>query len=177
MTSEATDDLGRFSLKFDPALQGSVVAGWDFAPGNPVGEGRIELEYTRRSNPLDKVKFVEGSFKGGGDLTADSLLLNFFGVFHEDRFWAPYAGVGLGVARIEASDLQVTGQPLSSGSAFVFAYQLGVGLDFTLTDYLSLDIGYRFFNTTQPKFTEANGHKFEMDYFSHSAILGLRFGF
>lgn len=177
MTAEGTDDLGSFNLKFDPALQWSIVAGWDLAPGNPVGEGRIELEYTRRNNPLDKVKFVEGSFKGGGDVTSDSLLFNFFGVFRGDRFWSPYAGVGLGAARIEASDLQVTGQPLGNGSSFVFAYQLAVGLDITLTDRLSLDLGYRFFNTIQPTFTEANGHKFEMDYFSHSAMLGLRVGF
>jgi len=177
MTAKSTDDLGSFSLTFDPALQGSIAAGWDLEPGNPVGEGRIELEYSRRSNPLDQVKFAEGSFKGGGNVTADSLLLNFFGVFRGDRRWSPYAGVGLGAARIEVSDLQVTGQPLSNGSTYVFAYQLAVGLDFTLTERLSLDLGYRFFNSTRPEFTEANGLKFEMDYLSHSAILGLRFGF
>jgi opacity protein-like surface antigen len=177
MTAEGSDDLGSFSLKFDPAFQGSAVFGWDFEPGNPVGEGRIELEYTRRSNPLDEVKFAEGTFKASGNLTADSLLLNFFGVFHNDTQWSPYVGLGIGAARIEASDLKVTGQPLASGSSVVFAYQLGTGVDFALTDYLSLDLGYRFFSSTSPKFTEANGRKFEMDYFSHNAILGLRLGF
>ena len=177
MDAESSDDLGSFSLKFDPALQGSAVLGWDFEPGNPVGEGRIELEYTRRSNPLDKVKFAEGSFKGGGNVTTDSLLLNFFGVFRDDRPWAPYVGVGIGAARIEASDLQVTGQPMSNDSNFVFAYQLGTGVDFALTKRLNLDLGYRFFGSTKPRFAETNGHKFAMDYFSHSAVLGLRVGF
>ena len=73
MTAEGSDDLGNFGLKFEPALLGSGVLGWDFEPGNPAGEGRVELEYTRRSNPLDQVKFVQGSFKGGGGVTADSL--------------------------------------------------------------------------------------------------------
>ena len=177
MDSESSDNQGNFSLKFNPALQGSAVIGWDFEPGNPAGEGRIELEYTRRSNNLDKVKFVEGSFKGGGNVTADSLLLNFFGVFHDDRPWAPYVGLGIGAARIEASDLQVTGQPMGNGSAIVFAYQLGTGLDFTLTKHLSLDLGYRFFSSTRPNFTEANGRNFKMDYFSHNVVLGLRAGF
>lgn len=177
MTAKSSDNQGNFSLKFDPALQGSVVVGWDFAPGNPVGEGRIELEYTRRSNPLDQVKFVQGSFKGSGNLTTDSLLLNFFGVFHDNRDWAPYFGVGLGAARIEASDLRVTGQPLSNGSDVVFAYQLGTGLDFALSDHLSLDLGYRFFGSSRPEFREAKGLKFKMDYFSHSAVAGLRWGF
>jgi opacity protein-like surface antigen len=177
MTAEGSDDLGSFSLKFEPALQGSAVLGWDFEPGNPAGEGRVELEYTRRSNPLDQVKFVQGSFNGGGNVTADSLLLNFFGVLHDNSQWSPYAGVGIGVARIDASGLKVTGQPMSTGSDVVFAYQLGGGIDVALTDYLNLDLGYRYFSSTRPKFTEANGHKFEMDYISHNAVLGLRVGF
>jgi opacity protein-like surface antigen len=177
MNAEGSDDQGNFSLKFDPALLGSAVAGWDFAPRNPVGEGRIELEYTRRSNPLNQVKFSDGSFKGDGNVTADSLLLNFFGVFHNKSPWSPYAGAGIGVARIEASDLKVSGFPLGSGSSNVFAYQLGGGVDFALTDYLSLDLGYRFFSSIRPKFTEANGQTFKMDYFSHNAVFGMRFGF
>lgn len=177
MTAKGSDDLGNFSLEFNPAPQGSVVFGWDFEHGNPVGEGRVELEYTRRSNPLDQVKFVEGSVTGSGNVTADSLLINFFGVYRDNSRWSPYVGAGIGVARIEASDLQVTGQPLSNDSAVVGAYQLGTGLDFALTDRLSLDLGYRFFGCIRPKFTEANGQKLGMDYYSHSVILGLRWGF
>lgn len=177
MNAKSSDNLGEFGLKFNPALTGSAVLGWDFGPGNPVGEGRVEIEYTRRSNSLDQVKFAQGSFNGGGNVTADSLLLNAFGVYHSDSSWSPYLGVGVGAARIEASDMTVTGQPLGSGSAFVFAYQLGTGIDVALTDYLNLDLGYRFFSSSKPKFTEANGQKFEMDYLSHNAVLGLRVGF
>ena len=85
MPAKSSDDLGSFRLKFDPALMGSAVAGWDFASANPIGEGRIELEYTRRSNPLNQVKFVEGSLKGSGSVVADSLMINFWGVFHTIR--------------------------------------------------------------------------------------------
>jgi opacity protein-like surface antigen len=177
MNSQSSDDQGNFGLKFAPALQGSAVCGWDFEPGNPVGEGRIELEYSRRNNPLDQVKFVEGSFKSGGDVTADSLLFNFFGVLHDNSRWSPYLGAGIGAARIEASDLQVTGQPLGKGSAVVLAYQLGAGFEYALTDSLSFDLGYRYFSTTSPRFTEADGSGFGMDYVSHSAVLGLKVGF
>ena len=78
---------------------------------------------------------------------------------------------------MEAADLKVSGFPLGSGSSVVFAYQLGAGVDFALTNYLSLDLGYRFFNSTRPKFTEVNGQAIKMDYFSHNAILGFRVGF
>jgi opacity protein-like surface antigen len=177
MTAKSSDELGTFSLKYKPGLQESGVIGWEFEPGNPAGEGRIELEYTHRGNQLDKANFAEGSVSGSGNLKADSLLLNCFGVFHGNRLWAPYVGIGIGAARFYASDLQVTGQPLSNGSAVVFAYQFGTGLDFTLTDHLSLDLGYRFFSSIRPKFSEGNGHAFSMDYFSHNVILGLRLGF
>lgn len=177
MNAKGSDDLGDFKLKYNPALLGSAVIGWDFEPGNPVGDGRIELEYTRRSNRLDQVKFAEGEFKGGGTVIADSLLLNFFGVMHDSSLWAPYAGVGVGAARIEASDLQVEGQPMGSGTTTVFAYQLGAGIDVALTDYLNLDLGYRFFSSIRPRFTEVNGHTFSMDYLSHNVVIGLRVGF
>jgi opacity protein-like surface antigen len=177
LPAKNTDNLGEFSLKFDPALLGSAVVGWDLAPGNPQGEGRVELEYTHRNNPLNQVKFVEGSFTGGGAVIADSLLINFFGVFHDASRWAPYAGLGIGAARMETADLTVTGQPMSNDSAVVFAYQLGAGIDFALTDYLNLDLGYRFFGSSQPGFIESNGRTFKMDYFSHNVIFGLRVGF
>ena len=177
MPAEGSDDQGSFSLKFKPALQGSAVLGWDLPTGLPVGEGRVELEYSHRSNRLDQVKFADGSFKGDGNLTADSLLLNFFAVLRDNRPWSPYAGLGIGAARIQASELRVDGQPMANGSAVVLAYQLAAGIDFPLTKYLNLDLGYRFFSSTRPRLTESNGTKFGMDYFSHSAVLGLRLGF
>lgn len=177
MNSKASDDQGSFNLEFKPGWQGSGMVGWDFEPDNPVGEGRVELEYTHRSNRLDQVKFAEGSFGGGGDLTVDSLLVNCFGILFGDRLWSPYVGVGLGAARFEASNLQVTGQLLGKGSSYVFAYQLGAGLDIQLTTHLSLDLGYRFFSSVRPKFDEGNGHSFAMNYFSNAVVLGLRLGF
>ena len=177
MDAKSSDDLGNFGLTFKPALMESGVIGWDYGPGNPVGEGRIELEYAHRSNPLDKAKFAEGSVAGGGRVNTDSLLLNVFGVVHDESRWAPYFGVGVGAARIEAAGLTVTGQSLGNGSSVVFAYQAGAGLDVALTDHLNLDLGYRFFSGVGSSYTESNGYKVKMDYQNHSVVLGLRVGF
>jgi OOP family OmpA-OmpF porin len=174
---KATDNLGSFNLSFNPALQWSAVVGWDLRPNSPVGEGRVELEYTRRSNPLDSAEFVQGKAPGTGDLKVDSLLLNCIGVIRGESRWAPYLLLGIGAARIDASALKVSGQPLSTDTTTVFAYQLGTGVDYALTDALSLDLGYRFFGTTPPRFTEPGGQRFKTDYFSHSVVLGLRLGF
>jgi opacity protein-like surface antigen len=178
MTATCDDSKGEFDLRFNPGLLGSAVVGWDFEPGNPAGEGRIELEYSHRTNRLDQARYSQGVVPAGGNLAADSLLVNFFGIYHgEGRAWSPYAGAGLGAARIATSDLTVTGGPLSSDSALVFAYQLGLGVDYALTERLSLDLGYRFFSSTRPKFSEASGPAFKMDYLNHSVVLGLRVGF
>jgi opacity protein-like surface antigen len=133
--------------------------------------------YARRGNRLDKVEFAEGKVPGDGTLTSDSLLINTFGVYRSSSRWTPFAGLGIGAARISADSLRVTGQPLSSDKAIVFAYQLGCGVDFELTRALVLDLGYRFFSVTSPRLAESNGHTFKTDYFSHNIILGVRLGF
>lgn len=175
--AESEDSLGTFNLEYRPAPSGSVVLGWELEPGSSIGEGRIELEYTHRSNRLDEVEFKEGRVKGDGDLTVDSLLFNTFGVYHSASRLTPYFGAGIGVARIAAADLTVSGQPLSDDDILVLAYQLGVGFEVELTQSLFLDLGYRLFNCAEVKFAEANGDEVKTEYLSHSAMVGLRFGF
>jgi opacity protein-like surface antigen len=176
--SESSDSLGTFNLEYQPAApSGSVVLGWELEPGSNIGEGRVELEYTRRRNRLDQAEFNDGKVSADGDVTADSLLMNAFGVYRSSSIWTPYLGAGLGVARISAADLNVTGQTLSDDDALVFAYQFGVGADIAITDFLTLDLGYRLFNTTKAKLKEANGEEFKLEYLSHSAMLGLRLSF
>jgi opacity protein-like surface antigen len=176
-TAKSSDSQGSFNLTYNPGLMGTAVLGWDLVPGSPVGEGRVELEYSHRSNRLDKAGFKEGKAPADGSMTVDSLLLNTFGVFRSTSPWTPYAGVGIGAARAAADDLKVTGQLLSSATAVAFAYQAGVGVDYQLTKTLWLDLGYRFFGLAPPKLAESNGQKFKTDYFSHNVILGLRLGF
>lgn len=176
-SSESSDNLGSFNLEYTPAPSGSVVLGWELEPGSNIGEGRVELEYTRRSNRLDQVEFSDGKVAADGDLTADSLLFNAFGVYRSNSVWTPYLGAGLGIARITAADLSVTGQPLSDDDALVFAYQFGFGTDIALTESLILDLGYRLFSTSKAKLKEANGEEFKLEYLSHSAMLGLRLNF
>ena len=175
--SESSDSLGTFNLEYKAAPSGSVVLGWELDPGSSIGEGRVELEYTRRSNRLDQAEFSDGKVSAEGDVTADSLLFNTFGVYRSSSVWTPYLGAGLGVARITAADLTVTGQPLSDDDALVFAYQFGAGVDLSLTESLTLDLGYRLFSTVKAKLKEANGEEFKMEYLSHSAMLGLRLSF
>lgn len=175
--AQGEGDSGSFNLEYQPAPSGSIVLGWELESGSSVGEGRVEVEYTRRSNRLDQAEFAEGMVKGAGKLTADSLLVNTFGVYHSESSWTPYFGVGIGAARITAADLTVSGQPLSNDDALVLAYQLGVGSDIALTRSLTLDFGYRLFGSAKAKLKEANGNESKIGYLSHSAMVGLRLNF
>ena len=175
--AESEDSLGTFNLEYQPAPSGSVVLGWELEPGSDIGEGRVELEYTHRSNSLDQAEFSEEKVEGDGELNADSLLVNGFGVYRTASRWTPYFGAGIGVARITAKDLTVTSQSLSDDDTVVFAYQFGTGVDVALTQSLTLDLGYRFFSTSKVELKEANGEEFETAYLSHSAMLGLRMTF
>lgn len=175
--AKAEDGLGTFNLDFEPGRQAALTLGYDLKPKSRLGDGRLELEYARRSNPLDQVEFLEGKADAGGDLRVESLLLNTWGVYRGYRRWMPYVGAGIGAARITADALDVGGQPLADDDATVFAFQLGIGVDFPLTRSLSLDLGYRFFGTARPEFTAADGSKFKTPYLSHNALLGFRLGF
>lgn len=175
--SQGEDQAGTFNLNYRSAPSGSVVLGWELTPGSNLGEGRVELEYSHRSNRFDTAEFTDGEVPAGGDLTADSLLINTFGVYRSKSQWTPYLGIGLGAARITAKDLTVTGQPLANDDAVVFAYQIGGGVDLQLSPAWTLDFGYRLFSTTKAKLTEANGDEFETGYLSHNLLVGLRFGF
>lgn len=175
--ASGNDDKGTFNLTLKPAVQFGGVLGWDLPPDNPVGEGRVELEYTRRGNTLDKVGFKSGEVKADGTISMDSLLLNCFYVYHDKTILAPYFGVGLGVARITADNLRVPGAPLGSGKSTVFAYQLGLGVDVALNEKVTLDLGYRFLGTSSPEFVEAGGTKFKTELFNQSVLLGVRLGF
>lgn len=175
--SEADDDQGTFHLDFDPGQVAVFTLGYDLNPKGLLGDGRIEFEYARRSNSLDKVDFLEGDVSGKGDLQVESLLLSTYGVYRGFRGWVPYFGAGIGAARVTADDLQVSGQPLADDDDVVFAYQLGVGADIPLLENLSLDLGYRFFGTTKPEFKTSGGDDFKAEYFSHAALVGLRLGF
>lgn len=177
MNSKSSGNKGDVRLSYKPAMMEAGVIGWDLEPGNAMGEGRLELEYSHRSNTLDKATFNTGTVPGGGKVTADSLMFNCIGVFRDGTRWPPYLGIGLGAAQLKADNLTVTGSPFSNDSAVVFAYQVLAGFDIELSKHFSLDLGYRYFSTARPTFTEAGGSKFTLDYVNHSALLGLRVGF
>jgi len=83
---------------------------------------------------------------------------------------SPYVGGGLGVGFVNVDVDSIEGVGLdASGDETGFAYQLGGGLMWSLTDNVALDLGYRWRGVMLDDYDE--------DLNSNNVLLGLNVGF
>jgi len=198
-SSTASDAFGN-SVSFDTEFDtGFGVHG---AIGHSWGGFRLEGEVSYRENDLDTFDITNviaagiGSLSdvGNGDFSGDVSALAFMGNawydFNTGSPWRPFLGGGLGVARISINDVAMTSLtllgvpiplaspvPLADDDDWVFAYQVGAGIGFEVTPTTTISLGYRFFGTADPDFTDVNGDPFDAEYHSHNVEIGLRFSF
>lgn len=162
----------------------------DYFPGFGVGGAfgytirqrfRLEAEIYYRRTPAGE--FTLGGEDVGGSFDVDSLAVmanGFFDLRNRTK-WTPYVGAGVGWALVK-NDIDAFGccfsdPPFVDDENGVFAYQLMVGITYQVTDSISIGIGYRFFGTLDPTFTDITGRRFESTYRTHNAEVGLRFRF
>lgn len=112
-----------------------------------------------------------GSGKVDGKVSALSLMANAFYDFIPQSTVCPFIGAGIGYASVKA-DIDDFGDD----SANTFAYQAAAGVTFALNKRVNVDLQYRYFATTDPKFESAFGD-IESEYSTHNAMLGLRYTF
>lgn len=149
------------------------------ALGNDFGNNfRGEFELGYRLNDFDKIT-GKGVFAGlgseplNGDISSLSFMANGFYDINVGAPIIPFigAGVGLAVISVDSFDAAV------DDSDTVFAYQLAAGISFKLAPQLNLDLQYRFFGTSDPKFTDDFGDTLETEYITHNLMAGIRFSF
>jgi opacity protein-like surface antigen len=157
------------NLEFDP---GFFI---NFAPGYDFGDFRLESEFAYQVNNVSKINeslVIPGvgststSMEVGGDVTNLSLLFNGYYDFLKGSAVRPYITGGIGVARVNA---QVEGDEDTDS---VFAYQVGVGLSYNMSENVALDFGYRYFATS-----DIDVFGLELSNSSHSILLGARYNF
>lgn len=161
-----------FETEFDIGFNVGASAGYDF------GLGRLEGEVAYRQNDIDMIVNDLGEgFVVDGDLSALSLMFNGYWDFETISPVTPYLGAGIGFANVSANDLRDVDGTIVDDDDLVFAYQFGAGAAFALNEAMALDLGYRFFATTDPEFTDVEGVAFESEYQTHNISLGLRINF
>ena len=159
--SEVMSDYG--TIQYEPGFALGIAGGYNF------GMFRVEGEIGYQKADMDTASDCSGSACvwrniSSSDITALSFLINgYFDFVNSSRF-TPYISGGIGMANLDYrienwSDYDV-----------VFAYQVGVGVAYTINDHFLIDLKYRFFATEELETTiETFG--------SHNVYLGVRYNF
>ena len=176
---ETDSSKGAFNIALNPGYAASLAVGYDLGNEHPdLGRGRVDIEFSYRSNELDEVEFVEAKSAGGGVLNVMSMMLTTYGIPEDHRGnWTPYFCLGVGAAKITLDQATVAGSPLVDDSDWVLAGQVGMGSGYAISDHLTLDLGYRFFATSPPEFKDITGQKFDSEYYDHLFQAGIRVTF
>jgi len=154
----------------------SYDTGWKLgaALGYRLSNFRIEGELAYQKNDIDKTKALGIDIDSTGDVSGVAFLVNGYYDFTNSTAFTPYVSAGLGYANVEVNDYSLVG---SGGLKFneddsVFAYQFGVGVGYSVNEKVTIDLKYRYFATSDPKFDTV-----EVDVASNDIILGIRYNF
>ena len=136
---------------------------------------RIEAEVSYRNNDIDRVDFQTaggGSQKLGGEHSTTLYMANIYYDF--DFEWQnlyPFLSAGIGLAWHNVDIEDSTGLLLdASDSSIGFAWQLGSGLKYRLSENTALTGGYQYIGTSDLEIDT-----YDLDYSSHELRIGLEY--
>lgn len=202
---------------------GALAIGYDFYPRFDLPL-RLEVEYGMYSNASGSSEYtmpttlanqiigVNWNDKRGTFVDLDlklqniqTLLFNAYWDFHNSTNFTPYIGAGLGLAFIQVDGSATTyfhaenravsyEKSLGVRNNTNFAWQVGAGCSYALTDNIALDLGYRFMSlgsadsysipltdvngaTNNNIVISANGRAEAKNIYMHQIALGLRISF
>ena len=156
-----------------------LAVGYDFKPAHDIPL-RAEFEYAwRGKKELDRD--TTDSIKVG----AQSFFLNGYFDIHNSSPVTPYIGAGLGLASVSSEFQYVSDDPgvpsfSISKTKTNFAWNVGVGAAWEITDSMALDLGYRYADLGKVDGSGVDeGIIISMDtkVTTHEVLLGLRFTF
>jgi opacity protein-like surface antigen len=113
----------------------------------------------------------------GGDLTALTIMGNLAYDFRNQTRFTPFVMGGLGLARLALNDTSANGVVVANASDWVYAMQIGGGVSLDLTEKWSLEAAYRYMETGDPSYGDANATPFESEYASHNFLMGAKYKF
>lgn len=169
--SELTDSTvpgTTVDTEFDSGLSFGAALGYDFKPF------RVEGEISYQQNDIDNIGAGDVFFEPTGDAVVLSFLMNGYYDFINSSAFTPYVSAGLGVAQIEFNNLNISalGFSGSNDEDTVFAYQVGVGVGYAITEKVTIDLKYRYFGTADSEYDTI-----EAEFASHNVLFGIRVNF
>ena len=156
------------NTEFDTGLTLGAALGYNF------NRFRVEGEISYQKNDVDKIGAQGVSFDATGNATALSFLINGYYDFVNRSAFTPYISAGLGFAQVEFNDLNisVSGFPCSSDEDTLFAYQIGIGVGYAVTEKVIIDVKYRYFGTEDSEYDTTKA-----EFASNNFLIGVRVNF
>ena len=190
---EDAEDQGGV-IDFEMGIVGNVGVGYIF-PESSIGNLRLEMEWSRFHNSVDRIYLKEvppPMWEDGKSTTIDinAFMASLYFDFNiGDSDFRPYVGFGAGLAQGIVDDFQtdrligafaggfITEKiPMNQDSSYVGAIQIRAGLSYELNDNFDIFAGYRYFETD--KFTIMFAGVPDKPYARfHSLEFGLRVSF
>jgi opacity protein-like surface antigen len=153
------------NTEFDTGLAFGAALGYDF------NRFRAEGEISYQKNDIDKIGSPGVILDATGDAKALSFLINgYYDVINSSAF-TPYISAGIGFAQVEFNDLDISslGFSGSNDEDTVFAYQIGIGVGYAVTEKVTIDVKYRYFGTEDSEYDTT-----EAEFASNNFLFGVR---
>jgi opacity protein-like surface antigen len=167
--ADVTEPGFNAELESDTGVALGIAVGYAYS--NNI---RAEIEFAYQTNDADTLDAFGVELDATGDTTNYAGLLNLYYDFVNDSSFIPFITAGIGYAKVELNDFNLSGSgmPNINEDDEVFAYQVGAGVGYVVSEKIILDFKYRYFGTDDPEFDVT-----EVEYASHNFYVGIRASF
>jgi opacity protein-like surface antigen len=166
---------GSYELEYDTSFTVGGAIGYRLGE---TGDYRVEGEVAYQNNEVDRVDSISLPVNIGGETLSSmevsmlTFLVNGYIDFNYGSAFSWFVTGGLGFARYDG-EMTVNGVTDDEDDT-VFAYQLGVGTGYAVTETVTLDCKYRYLRTQD---FNIEGGDIEVASPSHSITVGIRVAF
>jgi opacity protein-like surface antigen len=179
-TEGADSASGKISHDNGFAMMGAI--------GKTFGDFRLEGELSYRKNDLDTISYTSATIDGqtfavsesagaGGDLASLAFMGNAYYDLNNNSAWTPFVMAGVGMAHHTLNIDSLSGEALNyDESDTVFAYQIGAGVGYSVTEKDKVTLQYRLLGAADATFDDG-AEKTEGDYMNHSIMVGFTHSF
>ena len=156
------------NTEFDTGVAIGVALGYDFS------KFRVEGEMSYQKNDVSQIGSQGVFFNNTGKAVAFSFLINGYYDYINSSAFTPYISAGLGFTQIEFNDIDISGAGFSGSddSDTVFAYQLGIGVGYSVTEKITIDVRYRYIGTEDSEYDATKA-----EFASNNLLFGVRVSF
>jgi opacity protein-like surface antigen len=157
----------KLTVEYDDSWAFTGALGYDF------GFFRMEGEFGYQGNDVEAMVWHNVNVNPEGEMTAMTGLANGYIDFENGTNITPFLTGGAGITMLELQDYQFPGDEKKLDiDENKFAYQFGAGIDFKVSNQISLDAKYRYFAVD-----EIENEYAKVEFASHNVMLGARLNF